>query len=236
MNQHVLNIIKKYQWAVGGAMVLMVVLWLTYSLLVPNISKYEAIKSSNTSRQKKMADMLGQISKFETLNTQQYERDLVNIIRVLPSEKDFLSAFDRVDQLQRSSGVTIDSLTIDLGSVSTVSAAKKADQYGSYLALSLSVRGTSEQLKTFLSKTNDFSGRIIIVSNIKSGIKNSGDIQSHLEAKMYFGALKYADSDNIQLSQAQQTVMDKILASQAFFVQTEDTGVVGKGKKNLFTR
>lgn len=238
--QILLSAMKHYEVIISSLLVMCVVCILVFALLLPNFTRAAQIYSN----QKILATRLKQLKmkdqSLSALNADTYRAILPRTFQVMPINKDFVSLFNRFDQLQSESGVTVLRTDFQLGVVSTNSAslAKQSVKGSIIIPMTVEILGTKDQTQLFIKSLIDLSGRLITVTDIAWHLKEFDQLQTVITGDAYFSLLPATlgsiDSPLPGMDKTKQAMLDTIGRIQLSTEALSETVTIPVGKRNLF--
>lgn len=229
--------IRKYQSFIIAAVIFAFTTKFLTDTLIPNFRKYEAVKVKIAANTEKMSSLNRTYLKYNTIDISKYATNLTKLNNILPNDKDYISVFNRLDAIQKKTGVTVRSLDVELGTISTASAAKKQDKNASYFTYNLQLSGTDEEIDGFIKQAKDLSGRIFTVDTVKWEFKKDTN-NAAIDGKIYYLPSRTDITAEILLNQKDEDLFDKIVSNQniTFTQNTTTRSQERTGKTNLFSK
>lgn len=234
-----LSILKKYETIAASLVVVAITLLLSYFLLLPNFMQSRQI----ISQQKKLNARLSLIEQkdkaLSALNETYYKENFAKMNLILPSSKDYISLFDRLDELQLKTGVVIMSTNFQLGVISTGSAtiSKVAGMQSSMIPLTFEAVGDISSIKNFIDSLKEISGRFISLDSVSWTFKENM-VRANFNARAYYYPLSQTigsiDSPIPKMSKNNDSLLQKISQLPAVVPVSESFSSINVGKKDLF--
>ena len=235
------SVIWKYETIFASIFVILIVIFLTFKLLLPNFGKANQIFLQYEELSNKQKRLEAKNILLTSLDENFYKTVYANFDGVLPKTKDYVTLFSTFDNLQSKSGVTILSTGFQLGTISTESAAlkesKKSIAY--QVPMVVEVIGTDTQFEDFMTALTDLSGRIITVESSQWKLAEGGYVQVNLKGYAYFypqaTTIRAVDQELPKLDGEDELITSQIHSN---IIVTQDLGIdergVMVGKRNLF--
>lgn len=234
-----LKFLRTYEILISSALVICVTFALVFTLLIPNFAKSQQIFENERVLKVRLSQLKQKDEFLAKINYDSYQETLPKIFSVLPFQKDFVSLFDRFDQLQQKTGVTLSRSDFALGVISTGSAQliKQTVKNSISIPMTMEVLGTKSQVQNFLDALVDLSGRIITITDIQWQLKEDGQMQALIKGKTFFALLPTTlgniDTPLATLSKSKQGIFNTIAEIPTSLIQ-EEPQQIPVGKKNLF--
>jgi len=179
---------KKYETIIASSIVIIVVLFLTYFLLVPNFLKAFEIIRQQKSLLTRLENLRTKDTALAKIDSQSYKNNFSKISKIMPEAKDFVSLFNRFDVLQSQTQVTILRTDFQLGVVSTGSGKlTKAPGTDAYLVpMTFEALGDISSMQKFIVALSDLSGRLLTIDVVRVAFKSGNTIQASFDGQAYF--------------------------------------------------
>lgn len=237
----------RYLWSTRRYLVLSVGLF-TLTALMAIFALYRQIQT-NFDVYGNLKKGRAQIQKLEKKNAQLSQLESSELLQAsdqinlsLPSQKPVTPLLLGLNAVSRTAGVTLDSVALSPGEVSTDSgqiAQKKSGKFDS-LDLELTVSGTLDQINVFLREIERFAP-FSTVSNLELSKKSRDDTNSAFEADLiittyYFSQTVKVTTDSlasVTLTAGQQEALASI-KSFLFPQYQQPTNIQGGGLEDLF--
>jgi hypothetical protein len=240
-NFELLKFIQQYEIIIGSSIVILVLIILIGTLLLPNYYNVQEIYFKQEPVKKKLEILKKKDAVIANTNIGKFSQAMPKILKIIPSSKDYVSLFLRLDQLQNDSGITVSRANFQLGAISSTSATLKyfTGTTSYIIPMDFDISGTSSQLKRFFELLSDLSGRYITIESVNWAFSKNDIIKVNFSAKTFFqpeSNQKFLVETPLKVvSSEKEAILDKIIS-----VQQEDVAIdynnsdVKVGKQNLF--
>jgi Tfp pilus assembly protein PilO len=232
------DLFKKYEVITSSVLVILTTIVLSFTILFPNFSRAATVFENEKVLKKRLTQLQAKYKDLQNIEYLKYKDTMPKIAMVLPYDKNFVSLFNRFDQLQFETGVTILRTDFQLGIISTNSASfSKATVKGQdAIPMTLEIIGTKDQVTQFLTKLSDLSGRLITIKDVQWSQKDS-QTDAAINGIAYFSlpltTIGNIDSPLPILNKRQQDIFSTIQQSIAIENPQDEIGVE-VGKKDIF--
>lgn len=235
-----LSILHQYEVLIASGAVILLVIFLTFNMLLPNLNRANQIYAQEQSLRKKMELLTQKDNILSSLDSQYYKDAFVKSNQVLPESKDYVSLISTFDFLERQANVTVVRTDFQLGVISTSSAnlVKSADTPAYVIPITIEVMGDLQGLGKFLDLVSNYNGRLMIFDNVSVNNKQNNILSAAFSGQAFFYPLPTTlgpiDSPLPRLEKNQEAILTKI---SLLNLPTETSVELDKknvGKKNLF--
>lgn len=240
LQDQILKYLKFYEITIASCVIIIVLAVSSYLFLIPNILHAKFIYDQEKLLQKKLAIVRQKDSTLSNLDSALYKSALIQLGRILPESRDYVSFFSTFDSLEQKTGVRIAKTDLQLGLLSTQSGrlVKRADSPAYIIPITLEVVGNAETLPAFFAGLQNLEGRLITINSIHWSLKDDPDgIHADIAGRAYFyplpGSLGKVNSPLPKLSKEQENIITKA-ESQNTETIVDDFSTVEVGVKNLF--
>lgn len=234
------SLIRQYEIIIASSAVLLLVVFLVFNMLLPNLHQANQIYVQGQTLRHKVDALKQKNTMLASLDYQYYKDIFVKSNQVLPEGKDYVSLIGTFDLLEKKSGVTILRTDFQLGVVSTSSAnLVKADSTSAFvIPINVQILGTKEAIQKFLEVVRSYAGRLMVFDDISVTTKQGEILDAVFTGRSFFyplpTTLESVDSKLPKLEKNQDEIIKKIndltLSSEAV-IEIDQNAV---GKKNLF--
>lgn len=233
--------IKEYEISIASAMVILLVIILTLSLLVPNINRANQIYSQGQEFNKKLDILTHKYNILTSLDYQLYKDNFLKLNQVLPESKDYVSLITTFDTLENQSGAKILQSDFQLG-VFSANPAKSGQTAGSLavpVPLNLEVSGNLASIKKIQDTIANFDGRFMVFDDMAASTKPNGVLDVTFTGRAFYYPLPAtlgAIDTPLPLVEKPQEVILKAISALSSPPSPESTGMdkSSLGKINLF--
>lgn len=234
---------------IGG--VFIVVLSLT--VVIPKAREIPVMRETITTGEIRLAKLEKKLQLLESVEAGPMQQYLTDAILMVPNDKDVSSIITTLENTVLSSGVTLDSIDLNPGIVSTESAVKetqpetKAETGARTISISTVIRGTTDQFKDFVAKLHTVK-RIFDIQSVKVTYLNDQPdniLEANLSLTAYFlppvTQIGGVETELPPISQAEQVLLQKLAAYPDFstIIEATDGGSLSNepiGKADLFNQ
>lgn len=137
-------------------LVLAIIFVTSLVFLKPKIVGLSQIQKKNSVERKKLAQLSQKVASLEGLDLNELTTKSDTLLKILPAEKDVPNFMATLKVLSQQTNVTLKTLKMDPGGISTDSAQPKKEEKGlPFITISLIVRGDSEEIKEFAQKVEN---------------------------------------------------------------------------------
>lgn len=155
----------------------------TIPQLLNLIKSFQTLTDLN-SKQSQLEDKISQLQK---INKDSYKTNLETALIALPPEKDVPGAVDQILIMLSGSGLSLDGISFDNSTDSTVQTAN--------YAIKLTISGNNSQFRAFIDRTRT-SPRIIKINSIETGLGPSNLLQATISLLVFYQPLPTNISTN----------------------------------------
>lgn len=143
--------IAKFRFLALPTLVGLIILILTLTLLLPKINQILRTRQSLAQEKVRLSKLTQKVADLEGLDESELSLKANLLIRSLPAEKDVPQIFATLAGLSSQTGMTLESIKVSPGELSTVSAQLKT-KGPPLLTFKVSGRGTMEAMKSFFGQ------------------------------------------------------------------------------------
>lgn len=231
--------IRRYEVIIASGAVLLVVIFLTLNMLIPNLNRANQIYVQGQTLKKKLEQLILKERALSSYDYDYYKDIFLKTGQILPENKDYVSLINTFDKLERKSGASITRTDFQLGVVSTSSAnlIKVPGTSAFAIPIKVSVLGDLTAIEKFLGLISDYRGRLMVFDNVSVNSKND-TLEAGFSGQAFYyilpATLPPIDSPLPALSAAEQEILEKIILLDLPKETFEELDKGAIGKKNLF--
>ncbi|MBI2616857.1 hypothetical protein HYW55_01830 [Candidatus Gottesmanbacteria bacterium] len=165
--------IKFYEVTIASTIVILMVILSAYFFLLPNLWHATFIYDQQKHVTEKLTVVRQKDSQLSNLDVDVYKNALLQLGKVLPESRDYVSFFTTFDSLEKSTGVQITKTDFQLGLLSTQSGrlSKPLNAPAYIIPITMEVAGTQQSLPLFFSQLQGLTGRLINILGVRWNIK-----------------------------------------------------------------
>lgn len=178
--------ITKFRFLALPTLAGLIILILTLTLLLPKINQILKIRQSLAQEKVRLSKLTQKVADLEGLDESELSLKANLLIRSLPAEKDVPQIFATLAGLGSQTGVTLESIEVSPGELSTVSA-QPGTKGPPLLTFEVSGRGTMEAMKSFFGQAA-LTIPVMKISDV-SLTSTGGEITTDILLDTYFLAL-----------------------------------------------
>ncbi len=235
-----LSLIRQYEIIIASSLVLLLVVFLIFNMLLPNLKQANQIYVQGQALRHKVDALKQKNNLLSSLDYQYYKDIFLKSNQVLPEGKDYVSLIGTFDLLEKKSAVTILRTDFQLGVVSTSSASlvRAVNTSAFVIPINVEIAGTKEAIQKFLEIVGSYKGRLMVFDDMSVTTKPGDILDAVFSGRSFFyplpTTLESVDSPLAKLDKNQDEIIKKIndltLSSEAV-IEIDQSAV---GKKNLF--
>lgn len=236
-----MSFIRKFETIIASSAVLLLVFFMTTSILLPNLNQANKILAQEKTLRTKLDLLTSKNNVLSSLDYQFYKDSFLKLNQVLPESKDYVSLIETFDTLEKQSGVSVEKTDFQLGAISTNSSTLiKTSGISAYVVpINIGIAGDLETVKKFLESVANFTGRLLVFDDMSLNVKPSGFLDVSFNGRAFFYPLPTTlgpiDTALSRLDKNQQEILDKISQSSLAVTGSEQAFDKGSiGKKILF--
>lgn len=236
-----LDYIKKYEISIASVLVILLVIFLVFNTLIPNINRADQIYSQGQDFKKRLDILTHKNNILASLDYQLYKDTFAKLNQVLPESKDYVSLIISFDALEKQTGVKILRSDFQLGVFSTNSA-KLVQIPGNSaypVPLSLEVLGDLESIKKVQKTIANLTGRFMVFDEMSTATKPDGILDVTFTGKAFFyplpTTLGSVDTPLLMADKLQEAILKSI--GELNLPSISESSEIDKnsvGKTNLF--
>lgn len=233
-------LIQQYEVLIASSAVIVMVIFLVFNMLVPNLQKANQIYVQGQSLHHKVDALKQKSNLLNSMDYQEYKDLFLKSTQVLPEGKDYVSLIRTFDLLEKKSAVTILRTDFLLGDISS-SSANLAGAVGTsaiVIPINIEIMGTKKAIQDFLGEVGNLVGRLMVFDSMSVTSKPGDVLDAVFTGRSFFyplpTTLQAVDSPLAKLDKNQDEIIKKInkitLTSEAD-IDIDQNSI---GKKNLF--
>ncbi len=235
-----ISLIQQYEVLIASSVVIILVIFLVFNMLVPNLQKANQIYVQGQSLRHKVDALKQKNNLLSTLDYQYYKEIFLKSNQVLPEGKDYVSLIETFDLLEKKSAATILRTDFQLGVVST-SSANLISAVGTsafVIPINIEILGTKEAIQKFLELVESYGGRLMVFDDMSVTTKQGEILDAVFTGRSFFyplpTTLQAVDSPLAKLDKNQDEIIKKINKITITSETDNDIDQNSIGKKNLF--
>lgn len=236
-----LPIIRRNQGVFIACVIFIVIAFLTFQFLIPNIQKIQEVIVTSQDQEKKLTDLRNKVTVLESINKTEEAGILKKIIAVLPEEKDVFSIFAGIDGLESDSGVVITKSDFRVGVISTESAKMARSATGENESLRVLIQfeavGTRESMRKLFDILGTVKTRLFTASEVHVGYAGQDQMTVNFVLSAYYSPFP-ASLGSVQgsLPEFSKELMTlKTLIAKESLPVSEVMPSMERGKEDLFS-
>lgn len=175
--------LAKYRFLALPTLVGLIILVLTLTLLLPRISQILKIRQTLAQEKVRLSKLTQKVADLEGLDEPELSAKADLMISSLPAEKDIPRIFATLKSLGSEAGVTLESIKVAPGELSTVSAQPRA-KGPPVLSFEISAKGAMEAIKSFLGQVE--STIPVMQTTDVSLTRTEGEVKADISLDTYF--------------------------------------------------
>jgi len=169
--------------------VLAIIFLTSLIFLKPKIMGLSQIQKGNAVERKKLAQLSQKVASLEGLDLNELVTKSDTLLKILPAEKDVPSFMSSLKVVGQQTNVSLKTLKMDPGGISTGSAQPKKEEKGlPFIPISLIVSGGSEQIRDFIQKVENVIPLMRIVT-LNLSNKEDNFTEANIVLNAYFQPL-----------------------------------------------
>jgi len=234
-----LTILRRYEILIASALVIVVVIVLSWNILIPNLFKSKEIYLQQKQISAQLDSLRKKSNALSKLDKDYYKETLVKLTQVLPIDKDFVSLFAAFDLLQSKTGALIINTQFQLENTSSGPSGVNQRETVSTktIPMKLEIIGDETAILLFLDSVDDLAGRIMTIENTHLTLKEDGLVGAQLTAAAHFnpapGRAASLETPLPTIGKTELETLEKI-ASSVVIIPPADPQEVSLGKEDLF--
>lgn len=227
--------IPKYRFLAVPTLIGLIILVLTLTLLLPKISQILKLRQTLAQEKVRLSKLSQKVADLEGLDESELSVKANFLINSLPAEKDVPLIFASLKSLSSQTGVTLESIEVAPGELSTVSAGRKT-KGPPVLSFEVSTHGAMEAMKNFLKQVES---TIPVMQIIDVSLKSTGgEAEADILLDTYFLALPKTlgalETPLVKITPNEELVYKEITRFTTPLTEEALPSVV-TGKENLFS-
>lgn len=231
--------IKRFEIIIISGTILFSVICLTAFMLIPNFKKAKLIYDDQFRLKKRLENLKKKDNELSALDMQYYSSNFPKIDLVLPQTKDYVSLFSTFDNLEQKNNVKISRTDLQFGVVSTSSGRLVRDPVSSayIIPIGVDISGEVSAVKNFMKSLSDYSGRLMLIEDIRWRKTDDITVLSMTGKAYYFPlatTLGNLDAPLTKISSNQDKIMTKIAELELAQDESAEFDKANIGKKDLF--
>lgn len=230
-----LSYIRKYEIVIASSAVLLLVIFLVFNMLLPNLDRANQIYVQGQTLKKELEILKQKDNTLSSLDYQYYKDIFLKSNFVLPEDKNYISLIGTFDLLEKDAQVIITRTDFQLGVVSTSSAnlTRAVGTQAYVIPVTLEVTGSFTSLQKFLEAVANVAGRLMVFDDISVVYRPEGALSASFTGRAFFYPLPTAlgpvDSPLPRPDKNQEAIMKKISELNL----PQDIGSADLEKKNV---
>jgi len=163
-------------------------------LLKPKVQDDIGITKQAFDLDQRLAVLNEKAEALKKLDEDDLQQKVKEALKGLPTKKDIPQVIASVENLVRKNGLTPTSITIDSGVISTDSAKATQPQDKETIKVKLSLTGTYDNLRNFMTKTLS-SKRLLALGNFSINSSEDNDFEFTIDLVYYYKPIAVANLD-----------------------------------------
>lgn len=235
-----LVLLRQYEILIASGAVLLLILFLVFNMLLPNLARANQIYAQGQTLRKKLEILKKKDSALSSLDYEFYKDVFLKSSQILPENKDYVSLIGTFDLLEKQSGVTILRTDFQLGVVSTSSATflRAGGTPAFVIPVSIEVLGDFSTIAKFLKLVDSLAGRLMIFDDVTVSSKPGSGLDAVFNGRAFFYPLPTTlgpiESPIPTLEKDQEAILTKVSQISLPVESATELEKGSIGKKNLF--
>ncbi len=235
-----LTFIRQYELVIASGAVLLLVLFLVFNMMLPNLNRANQIYVQGQTLSKKFETLKLKDSLLTSLDAAYYKDIFLKLNQVIPESKDYVSLINTFNILEQKAGIRIVRTDFQLGVVSTSSGnlVRAAGSPAYVIPVTIGVEGTIGGIRQFLEAVTKPAGRLMVFDDMSVNVKSSDILEATFNGRAFFyplpTTLAAIDTALPKLEKSYETILKDVEAVEVPASATVEISKESIGKKNLF--